>query len=643
MKVSGDKMYSQEEIDNLKIPSIFRALNFFRLQSNPSQKEANEKLDIAYAEATRYGIVQRFFKMLLHIGDVSRRHNILREMGIKSEAGGSQERIGFRRILNWMDNRAKHVLYANLDVWAEFTNYSNLWYYENRTDRYTGSFISIENSMLQDRAKVFAFIKSRIKKGKDISLIARHLPKPVSGNKRVKKTIIKENLDGKMFTVPPKYQGSWVKLNGELQDIHRFEVHTGDVVAFPRNITKKTKQRRVTINKWIGEFCEYMGWTLSEYKAFRKNQTSMEQKFSSQSILTMSKEETFEFFDKLTSGQRSRMYGILVYKHPVTGQLEAKEGKFRPIAELYIQWEKKQEKIAQGLRDAFVKGDDKTIAKLKKEFKVKSTGQKSIDLLKEAMNGRKTESVINNSYQAFVEKTPMDVGVFPVIDGSGSMTYYSEDGIKIFDIAATMAIFFSTRNPVPEFRDSYGWFSRSFKIIGKSKYVNTAPNPYMVNDRKYRQEKNIRVIDGSLPFTENLKNIKMANPGEISSTNMGAVINYFVDLVENKGYHVEDLPKALLFLSDNEHNTGAHPIDAVAVAEEKIGWSPLLIMWHIKSSTYGDTHMKEMMLKAGGLYITGFNEGVLTQIFQGIKTGRISPYTEFWAITDDKRYSVLRF
>ena len=642
-----DVKHTAEEIEALKIPKIFRVLGYFRLTTVPTPQESYKVLDEGFAEAERLNLVPRFFRMLLHIGDVSRQHNLLKNMGILSEAGGSQQRAGFRRILGWMDKNHKDILYANLNIWAEFTVLSNLWYYELRTDRTEGTLISAENNMLKRKAAVYAYIKSIIV-SHNHSLIARQLPKYTTGKLRKKKVVIKklnkESTDPIMYTVPEKFGLAKVKLNGTLVTEQTFEVKEGDVVTMPRKITEAALLRRSIVNGWIQGLCKYMGWSIDDYKKFRQNQKTMEQAFSSKAILGYSALELDTFFDQLTSGQRSKMYNMLVYKSPETEKLAAKEGQWKSVAEAYILWESKSEKIAQDLRDAFVAGDKAAQTRLKKSFKVKSVGVKSIDLLKEVLDGKKAANVINNSYQAFVEKTPLDVAVFPVLDGSGSMGSRI-NGISLFDIACTMGIFFSTRNPVPEFRDTYGWFSSNFAIRGVSRYANTAPNRYMRNDDKYIKNSAYKVLDASKPFTENVQSIRQDNPGSISSTNMGSTIEYFVKLVVEGKSNAEDLPQVILMISDGEYNQGKSPSQAVKYAQETIGWNPLLILWQIRETGWGTStdRQKKDMKDAGGLYITGFDEGVLNQIFEGINHGSINPYTEFFSLTDHKRYSVLKF
>ena len=101
---------------------------------------------------------------------------------------------------------------------------------------------------------------------------------------------------------------------------------------------------------------------------------------------------------------------------------------------------------------------------------------------------------------------------------------------------------------------------------------------------------------------------------------------------------VEELPVALLYLTDNEYNTGLGPMEAHKLATS-IGWHPLQIFWGIsRMSSRAEAGLSKV---PNSLFVGGFNESALSQILRGIKTGSINPETELWSIYNDPRYSVL--
>jgi len=120
---------------------------------------------------------------------------------------------------------------------------------------------------------------------------------------------------------------------------------------------------------------------------------------------------------------------------------------------------------------------------------------------------------------------------------------------------------------------------------------------------------------------------------------MFASIEYFVNLVGRGAAHAEDLPVALLYITDNENNSGKSPKQAIELASS-IGWHPLLIFWGIRRLP------EDLIRQTKGLdnilFVGGFSESVLSQILRGIKHGTVNPEDELWSIFDDKRYSVIK-
>jgi len=626
-----------------KLPATLEALQLLRTAKGQKDAVIHAALNKAFTECRNANMLLLLERVMLHIGDVSRQHNMLREMGIISPTGGAQERAIFRSCLRWWENKMPESFAKNIPVIVEFTLYENLMFYQVTTDRNKGHLINSEILFPVPQA-VYGFLAEKIRAGKDLNLIARHLPKyhSVSDVNRTTKKVIKLRKDQTEMKWTLPTGKSWVKVNGNLVDGKTVVLKNGDVVSYPRKKQSFVLDKQKFVNSWIDGFCKYIGWTTKQYRDFRKLQNTPEQSFASKSILNIAKSDFDGMLNRLTSGQRFRVAKMIAYKD-ASGKLVAKEGQWNTIGKWYIEWENNQEKVANELRKVAMTGDEKAKKELMQQFKVKATGQQTVDILAELFKGNLNETQINNTYQSMIEKMDLIANVFPIIDGSGSMNSgINHNGVHLQNrqIAYAMAIAFSTRNPVEEFRNTYGWFSSNFYICGRSKFVNDAPNPHVSRKAFTRQVADHQVLSENKTFTENLRALAASDPQDISSTNMFISVEYFVDLVKNKGFHVEDLPNALLYITDNENNTGRSPKDAIALANS-IGWHPLLIFWGL---TVMSEHSVKNQLKGvhNTLFVGGFNEGALSQILRGIKTGSINPETELWSIYNDVRYSVLQ-
>ena len=598
-------------------------------------------LDKALVEAKKNQLEVMLRRILIHTGDISRQHNILREFGIKSSTGGAQERETFRAIIRWWKEKMPESFKENIRNIVEFSVYENIMFYQNTTDRYKGKLVKQEIFMHDDDF-IFEFLGDRIRKG-DEKLVARHLPKYETGRRRVAKLRMKRT---GFYKVPKNKE--WVKYNGipVIKGTEKIAVNEGDIISFPRDKQEFTIEKQRIINSWISKFCDHMGWTIAQYKQFRSKQGTAEQVFSTQSVKSMPKSEFMSFLNGLTAGQRYRVAKMITNK---TGNVLTPVTKWGSLGNYYIEWENQQERIADELRKVASTGDETKKAQLMKQFKVKATGLQTVDLLAELFSNNQTEQQINNTYQALIEKMDLIANVFVIVDGSGSMSssiYYDNPAlgdkyrnISRFSVASTLAITFSTRNPNLEFRNTFGWFSRDFHIIGKSKYINTAPNQYLMSPSYRKNVTSYDVLSETNTFSKNFSNFRSANPGEVSCTNMFASIEYFVNLVKEKKIHVEDLPVALLYITDGEVNTGKSLKEAMELAWS-IGWYPLAIFWGLyRLPEYFE---KECNKVNNVLPINGFSESTLSQILRGIKSGSINPQDQLWSIHEDKRYSIVK-
>jgi hypothetical protein len=669
---------------NIQLYKTLDALQVLRTTKNAGDSTIHAKMNDALEECRKQdssGTLEAMLRrIMIHIGDVSRQHNILKKMGIKSQIGGAQERSNFRSLLRWWEKAMPESFYKDktLEAIYEFTVAENLVYNEIRSDRKTGKILSVEY-MDFDKKKIAKFISKMIAKGKDVSLWAKHLPKVETDNYRSAKKTIKFRKStieaGKTeipWSIPYEVSPSRVKLNGMPIDDKNFKVNKegkkyimvkdGDTVSFPRkkqDATIARQKRDLEIAKLISDelnlevvekerkdghtFTDFVG-----YKKLRKKQNTVQQKICSGEMLDVSKQEFKEMLNGMTAGTQFRVAKMIAYKDEA-GNLKAKEGKWERLGEVYLNWVKEQEKVAEELRQAAKTGDVKAKEKAMKKFKVKTTGMQTIDMLAELQKGQMTDTEINNAYQSLIEKMDIIANVFVVIDGSGSMMspigggYYSNRAevdakhasLQMFDVACTLAIALATRNPEPEFRNVFGWFSSNCTIVGDSKFIDESPNRF-VNRRAFQKEvSRYNILSETNTFTQNLKNMKSANPGIVSSTNIMAIVEYFTNLVKEGKFSTEELPQAILIITDNEGNSGKSPREALKEANA-IGWYPLLIFWGLRYNT-----MDQYKNIPNTLFLGGFNESNLSQILRGIKTGSINPEDELWSINDDPRYSVI--
>jgi hypothetical protein len=602
--------------ETMKLSNTLDTLQFLRTAKNSSDAEIHSALDKAYNEVSLNGIQEMLFRLMFHIGDVSRKHNIFNEFDIKSDSGGAQERKIFRSCVRWMQKNTPEFLHLNLKLIIEFTSYETLMYYQVNTNRYLGNVMSIEKLFI-DNEYLFPFLKSEIESGVNLNLIARHLPKYTTGKQRTTKKELFGKRGRTEFTWTLPKGKSWVKINGKLVTDEKINVKDGDIAEYPREKKSETLTRQSFINKWIKDFCDFMGWTIIDYKQFKSKQNTAEQKMSSLSVMNMTEDEFNGFLDSLTSGQRKRVVKSLI------------KPKWGHLSTWYKAWEDEQSSLAEKIRTASTPAEK---AALMKDFKVKTTGDQTIDLLAELLGKGLNAQQVNNNYQSMIERMNIKHSVFPIIDGSGSMdSNFIHNGVRLSNrqVAYAMAIAFTTTNPNPRFRNTYGWFSEDFKVFGRSEFGDTYISMFK-NVDKY--------VSYTKTFTENYRLLMETDPKEVSSTDMFASVEYFVDLVRNGRCTVEELPETLLYITDNEYNEGKTPKEAVSFANS-IGWKPKLIFWGV--TTMSHSIKEDLKYTPNGLFIGGFNESCLSQILDGINKDSINPEDELWSIYNDIRYSII--
>ena len=356
-----------------ELKNTMKALTFMRQVEHPNENDLVVHLDESWNECKSQGIEYVFLRVVFNILDVNRTHNIFRRLKIKGvEAGGQGSRVLGRMIIRFLEDKVKDWFYSNLQLIPEYSVWENLWYNEQRTTRGTPYKPAVELGWEHndfDWNIIMNFVSDKINSGHDIDLIAKHLPKWVNGEKRVRKVTIQR--DG-TFKIPS--DANWVKHNGSLVT-KSFAVKAGDEVRISKNISEITFVKRRLDHIIIGTLLDIMGWSLADYNNFRKQQGTPEQLFSSKKISNMDKISLYELFNTLTAGQRYRVMRMCLSKSKF-GEIKVRD-KWKHVAETYLQWEKDQADVSKQIHEANKKDDEEKKQELIKKAKIKTTGFKS--------------------------------------------------------------------------------------------------------------------------------------------------------------------------------------------------------------------------------------------------------------------------
>ena len=138
--------------EKMKLSKTLDVLQFLRTAKNSSDEIIHSLLDEAYAETSSNGVEEMLYRIMFHIGDISRKHNIFKDFEINSEVGGAQERKIFRSCVRWMQKNTPEFLHKNLKLVVEFTSYETLMYYQVNTNRYLGNVMGVEKLFIDNGA-----------------------------------------------------------------------------------------------------------------------------------------------------------------------------------------------------------------------------------------------------------------------------------------------------------------------------------------------------------------------------------------------------------------------------------------------------------------------------------------------------------
>jgi hypothetical protein len=375
-----------------------------------------------------------------------------------------------------------------------------------------------------------------------------------------------------------------------------------------------------------------------------------ESMFSTGKINSFDYTEFNKWYNSLSMGQQFVVSKTLCFKDGEKIAVKA-DSKFSKISEFMVTKSKEQEKLAEAIRKEMSKSilekDEDKIKMLKKVSGIKTTGLQTIDILTDLFAHKKSEQELNTLHTMLISQWQMDVPVFCVLDGSGSMEYETIiNGVRVsmLDIALIIGLTFMVTNPVEEYRSSLMWFGSETTISGRSTFKNNAPNSFVSGPRyTSRNAETELVISPEKTFTENYRNLKASNPGRAYSTNMGATVQTFVKLVTDGKLNVEQLPKVLLYITDNESNQGVKAIEKDGTGFTQIpgviGWNPLFVFWSLQDTSYSVNQYKDI---DNCIILTGFSEASLTSLLQGIKKGSLNMYDTLYSVNDNPQFSLLK-
>lgn len=513
--------------------------------------------------------------------------------------GGKEMGLAARAIIRWLEDRWTGWFYKNLWAVPHFVKWEYLWYNEIRTTKKSskknpGKVLSHE-WMDFDMNRIAVFVAAYIRSGQDCGLLAKWLPK-------YRKTY---------------YSRKRVDKNGA-------------VTRWKAEVRPETRAVVAYQNDFIRAICREMGWSLTQYAKWRsENQRTIEQEISKGDAFENAPETTItEAFGKMASSARFRINRILTNAK--------RKLRWPRVANVYKNFEKKQDVIAEKMRKAIASGDTEQVKILQKASKVKTGGgMQTFDLLREVMSGNKQMADTTHTNLMARLNDQLDGDLYTIIDWSGSMdSYIPGTSVRFVDVANALAITFATMHKNPAYRNEFMVFSSQARVIGTASEIGEGSKFQVAKVSKIKQQP---VIKAEAPFSKNLEMmnaVRRSTPKLVSSTNMGSVFHYFIDLVKSGQYTAEDLPVGLLFITDEENNMGKHPTECMADAAA-IGWFPLVVWWGIHNNRMSGIRCENF------LPIGGYSETVLNQVLSFLRNGPILPGAELLAINDNPRYQQL--
>lgn len=649
---------TEEQKESLKLNATLVAIQQGKIsktisdsQYHPLLNGAKAELHKVQADLQAYAF-EVFLRNLFFILAIQRQHNIWKEENVKveSEVGGQMRQAGrsivrwlWANMQEWLLTRKEGYLY-NLNLIVEYANYDAILHNQIRTtkgSKKSPAIVTSKETMNIPLNIVAELIAQNIRKGVHMSLIARWLPKVQSGKNRYTKLVVGKTFKGKQFDPKGKV---WCKLNGE--KIYAITpVKEGDIISYPRAITSAAKERIKKDQELVHAVCEIMDWDKTQYTKFRHQymQETPEHKFASGSITNFAKDQFVKWVGSLSSGQQHVVSTHLCYMDSSKKLVANPNGKWynTELPKWYLEaFVAAEEKKAQVVREAMAKGDNEKAKAVATTMKTKTAGTQTIDLFTDLIQQRKSPQEIDTIYTALTSKMDMSVPVYCCIDGSGSMTgarlEINGTMVSPLDAAIVIALTFMLTNPVLELGQSCMWYGSEGTFTGVTRYRNTAPNPYTTNKQVITDAD--KIVDRTKGFAANFASLKAANPGHVSSTNPGKVVESFLDLVKRGQMHIENLPKVLVFVTDDEGNSGMSPAQFIALAN-KASWFPLFVFWGLTG-----THALEQYKNSPNVLVErGFSENTLSSVLQFIRKGTVNMFDSLFAIAENPAFSLIKY
>jgi len=514
----------------------------------------------------------------------------------------SGKELGYisRIIIRWIEHYMPEWFYANLWTVPYFVKWEYLWYNQIRTTKKSSHKrpAKVEKTELSDfdYEAIAKFVADYIRSKEDKGLLAKWLPK-YRKTKRWRKKVLKD----------------------------------GTVKRWTTNLLPSTQSVVNVNNHFINLICEEMGWTVSDYANWRKeNQRTIEQQVSKGAAFDALPEATIkDHFDKMATHARFRVEKSM-----------KNTDKWKRASQVFNAWKEDETRVAEKIRTALSKGDEEGAKLLRKASKAKTGGGlQTYDLLYKLMKENDISTANNLHSNLMVDlMDKLDGDVYTIIDWSGSMESYNQSDIAMIDIANTLAVTFSTMHKNPMYKNEFMVFGKDAVVVGTtSKYSKTGK--FQV--AKVEERKKEPTIDAKWTFEQNLRRMREARRGMdqwslVSATNMGACFEHFIQLVKDGHCTPEELPVALLFITDEENNMGKHPTECMADAAQ-IGWYPLVIWWGLRSNRMSSIRCENF------LPVTGFAENVLSEVLTFLRNGVILPGAELLAVNDNPRYKDIKY